>query len=96
VRERNPRVLAVDMRAVPDIEYTALKSMMEGERQLSDGGTTLWLVALNPAALQAVMRSPLGARLGRERMHMSLNQAVDAFMQRSSAAHAPDANDDKL
>jgi hypothetical protein len=29
-------------------------------------------------------------------MHMSLNQAVDAFMQRSSAARAPDANDDKL
>jgi high affinity sulfate transporter 1 len=96
VRERKPRVLAVDMRAVPDIEYTALLSLMEGDRQLSDGGTTLWLVALNPAALEAVMRSPLGARLGRERMYMSLNQAVDAFMQRPAADRAPDANGDKL
>jgi MFS superfamily sulfate permease-like transporter len=96
VRERKPRVLAVDMRAVPDIEYTALKSLIEGERQLQDAGTTLWLVALNPAVLDAVMRSALGALLGRERMYMSLSQAVEVFMQRPSAARAPDADDDKL
>ncbi len=82
VHERQPRVVAVDMRAVPDIEYTALKSLIESERQLYDAGTELWLVALNPDVLGAVMRSPLGARLGRDRMYMSLNQAVDAFKQR--------------
>ncbi len=96
VRDRTPRVLALDMRAVPDIEYTALKSLIEADRQLGDAGTTMWLVALNPAALDAVVRSPLGARLGRERMHMSLSQAVDAFSGRPRSEPAPDANGDKL
>ncbi len=79
VTDRKPRVLAFDMRAVPDIEFTALKALIEAEAQLRDGGTTLWLVALNPAVLSAVNRVPLGAQLGRERMFMSLSQAVDAF-----------------
>jgi high affinity sulfate transporter 1 len=81
IEERQPRVVAFDMRAVPDIEYTALRGMIETERQLRDAGTLLWLVALNPAALNAVNRTPLGKLLGRERMFMSLSQAVDAFKQ---------------
>jgi len=96
VHEQKPRVLAVDMRAVPDVEYTALKALIEGERQLADAGTTLWLVALNPAVLDVVMRSPLGARLGRERMHMSLTQAVDAFSGRSGAPPSSERIGDKL
>ena len=81
VHEQQPRVLAIDLRAVPDIEYTALKALSEGERQLRNGGTELWLVALNPAALEAVNRMPLGKLLGRERMYMSLTQAVEAFQR---------------
>ncbi|HKW02652.1 MAG TPA: SulP family inorganic anion transporter [Vicinamibacterales bacterium] len=79
VHEQKPRVVAFDMRAVPDIEYTALRELVEGEQRLGEAGTSLWLVALNPAALHAVNRTPLAARLGRERMFMSLSQAVEAF-----------------
>lgn len=79
IHERKPRVVAFDMRAVPDIEYTALRELIDAEQRLRDGGTSLWLVALNPEALHAVNRTPLAARLGRERMFMSLGQAVEAF-----------------
>jgi len=79
VNERKPRVVAFDMRAVPDIEYTALRELVDGEQRLRDAGGSLWLVALNPAVLHAVNRTPLAARLGRERMFMSLSQAVEAF-----------------
>jgi MFS superfamily sulfate permease-like transporter len=79
IQERKPRVVAFDLRAVPDIEYTALRELVEGEQRLRDAGASLWLVALNPAVLNAVNRTPLAARLGRERMFMSLSQAVEAF-----------------
>jgi sulfate permease, SulP family len=47
----------------------------------------LWLARLNPAALEVVQRSPLGPRLGRERMFFNVNRAVEAYLaQRSPAA----------
>jgi len=79
VHEARPRVLAVDLSAVPDIEYTALKAMAEFEGQLQEAGTVLWLVALNPEALRVVQLAPLGKTLGRGRMFVNLEQAVDAY-----------------
>ncbi|MFI5178052.1 MAG: sodium-independent anion transporter, partial [Vicinamibacterales bacterium] len=79
VQDMKPRVVAIDLSAVPDIEYTALKGIIESERRLRDAGTMMWLVALNPAALGIVNRSSLGKTLGRERMFFTLPQAVDAF-----------------
>ena len=95
VEAHKPRVLAFDMRAIPDIEFTALKGLMEGERQMREAGTTLWLVALNPAVLSAVNRTPLGPLLGRERMFMSLSQAVEVFTGKPAAA-AAEGDDGKL
>ena len=37
-----------------------------------------YLAALNPDALTAIQRAPLGALLGRERMFMSVSQAIAA------------------
>jgi high affinity sulfate transporter 1 len=79
VQEMKPRVVAIDLSAVPDIEYTALKGIIESEQRLREAGTMMWLVALNPAALAIVNRSSLGKTLGRDRMFFTLKQAVDAF-----------------
>ena len=65
--------------AVPDIEYTALKMLVEFEEKLREGNITLWLAALNPEALIVIERSPLGKTLGRERMFYNLQQAVEAY-----------------
>jgi len=76
-----PRVLVLDLSAVPLLEYTALTMLMDGEEKMRDLGTTLWLVGLNPEVLDVVKRSGLGERLGRERMFFTLEQAVDKYQK---------------
>jgi len=68
----------LDLGAVPDIEYTGLKTLAELEASLRRGGRELRVAALNPAALAVVQRAPLGARLGRDRMFFTVPQAVAA------------------
>ena len=46
-----------------------------------NAGGMLWLAALNPEVLAVVQRSPLGTRLGRERMFITLDQAVAKYQQ---------------
>ena len=81
LEEYKPRVLALHMRAVPDLEYTALRMLVEGEEKMREAGTTLWLVGMNPEVLKVVQNSPLGERLGRERMFFNLEQAVDKYQR---------------
>lgn len=79
-----PRVVALHLRGVSDLEYTALKMLTEAEKRLRDEGVMLWLVGLNPGVLEMVRRSPLGEALGRERMFFNLEQAVAAFEARTA------------
>ena len=46
-----PTVLILDGRALFDIEYTALKMLIEAEENLRSRGITLWLSSLNPQVL---------------------------------------------
>ncbi len=83
VQDAGARSVVLDLSAVPDIEYTGLKSLTELEASLGQSGIVLALAAINPAALGVIQRSPLGARLGRERMFFTLAQAA-ARMSASS------------
>jgi MFS superfamily sulfate permease-like transporter len=85
VRQAQPSVVLLDCGAVPDIEFTALKMLIEADERLRASGTELWLARLNPAALEVVQRSPLGERLGRERMFFNVNRAVDTYLARRPA-----------
>jgi MFS superfamily sulfate permease-like transporter len=80
-----PRVVAMDFSAVPDIEYSALKMLIEGEERLRERGALLWLVALNPEVLGMVQRSSLGETLGRERLLFNLPTATDRFLAETPA-----------
>jgi high affinity sulfate transporter 1 len=82
----HPRVVVLDCRAVTDIEYTALKMLTDADEKLQSEGITLWLAGLNPQTLEVVRRSPLGDRLGRDRMFMNLDAAVRAFEGRDGGA----------
>jgi len=75
----NPRVIVLDLSAVFDIEYTALKMLTAAERKARDDRRILCLAGLNPQVLELVRRSSLGAVLGRERMCFDLEQAVARF-----------------
>jgi MFS superfamily sulfate permease-like transporter len=77
--EANVKVLALHLRGVSDLEYTALKMLTEAEKSLRERGILLWLVGLNPGVLAMVQHSPLGATLGRERLLFNLEQAVAKF-----------------
>jgi high affinity sulfate transporter 1 len=77
--EAKPKVVALDMSAVFDLEYTALKMLIEGEKREREAGIALWLVGLNPDVLAVVQRSSLGETLGRERMHFTLEVAVARY-----------------
>jgi SulP family sulfate permease len=80
-----PRVLALDLGAVVNLEFTALKMLIEAEEKLRADGITLWLVALNPEVLEVIQHSGLGERLGRERMFFTLEQAVENFQKGSDS-----------
>jgi sulfate permease, SulP family len=81
-----PRVLVMDFSAVIDIEYSALKMLVEGEERLRARGIELWLVALNPEVLGMVQRSSLGETLGRERLLFNLPLAVERFRAQVAAS----------
>jgi sulfate permease, SulP family len=75
-----PKIIAVDLSGVIDLEYTALKTLIEAERKERERGVLLWLVGLNQEVLAMVMRSQLGETLGRERMFFNLEMAVTKYL----------------
>jgi SulP family sulfate permease len=79
VTQHQPRVLALDMSRVPDIEYSALQALMEGEHRLSDRGVTVWLAGLNPGVLEVVRHAGLAERLGRERLLFNARAAIERY-----------------
>jgi len=79
VAQYKPRVLAVDMSRVPDIEYSALQALMEGEKRATERGTVVWLVGLNPGVLDVVRHAGLDERLGRERMLFNARAAIERY-----------------
>jgi sulfate permease, SulP family len=85
-----PRVVAMDFSAVTDIEYSALKMLIEGEERARERGLLLWLVALNPAVLSMVQRSSLGDTLGRERLLFNLPTAVERYLAQTAAEKGKD------
>ena len=87
VAEHQPRVLALDMSRIPDLEYSALQVLMEHERRATERGAVVWIVGLNPAVLEMVQHSGLQARLGRERLLFNAREAIRQYqaMQASAA-----------
>jgi anti-anti-sigma regulatory factor len=72
--------VALDLSAVPDLEYTALQMLTDAEKRQRARGVSLWLVGLNPEVLAMVQRSSLGKVLGRERMHFNVEVAVAKYL----------------
>ncbi len=81
-----PRVVALDMSRVPDLEYSALQALIEGEQRFTDRGTILWLVGLNPGVLEIVRHAGLADRLGRERMLFNARAAIERYQAMQSTA----------
>lgn len=78
-KQYHPHVVAWDMSAVPDIEYSALQALIDGEKNLGELGVSLWLAGLNPGVLEMVRRAGLDQRLGRERMLFSAQAVIERY-----------------
>jgi len=82
IKQHRPRVLALDMSRVPDIEYSALRMLEDLERRAKALDVEYWLVALNPAALRVVSNAGLATQLGRARMLFNARAAIQQFKER--------------
>ena len=80
VEQTQPKVVALDLSGVTDLEYTALKILVEAEKRQRERGIRLWLVGMNPEVLAMVQRSTLGQVLGREGMYFNLEVAVTKYI----------------
>ncbi len=76
VAKHQPRIVALDMSRVFDIEYSALQMLIEGERRLTGQGVTVWLAGLNPDVLEYVRSSGFADHLGRERLFFNIRAAL--------------------
>jgi MFS superfamily sulfate permease-like transporter len=76
VAQHEPRVVALDMSRVPDIEYSALHMLMEREKRVTESGIVVWFAGMNPGVLVA-RKAGLDERLGRERMLFNARAAIE-------------------
>ena len=76
IAEHKPRIVALDLSRVPDIEYSALQMLRDGARRTS---MTFWLVGLNPDVLNMVRRAGLDQELGPDRLLFNARTAIERY-----------------
>jgi high affinity sulfate transporter 1 len=91
VERHRPRVLALDLSRVPDVEYSALQALSEGEKRATDRGVVFWLAGLNPGVLEVVRHSGLAERLGRDRLLFNAREAIERYRALQAQAGSPPA-----
>ena len=91
VSQHKPRVVALDMSRVSDIEYSALQVLIEREKSATEHGIVWWLVGLNPGVLEVVRNTDLDERLGRERMLFNARAAIERHQALRAAGPSPPA-----
>jgi high affinity sulfate transporter 1 len=86
VAKHRPRVVVLDMSRVPDVEYSALQMLVEGDKRASGHGAVFWLAALNPGVLEVVRNAGLDRQLGPERLLVNARTAIDRYQAMQAAA----------
>jgi SulP family sulfate permease len=79
VTRYRPRVLALDLSRVTDIEYSALQVVMEGERKAPGMGVEFWLAGLNPGVMELMRHAGFDTQLGKERMLFNARAVVARY-----------------
>jgi high affinity sulfate transporter 1 len=94
VAQHQPKVLALDLSRVPDLEFSALQALLEAEKRWTGAGITVWLAALNPGVLEVARRAGLEQQLGRERLLFNARAAIERYEHlRTRAGAAVDARE---
>lgn len=86
IAQYEPRVLALDMSRVPDLEYSVVQMLIESEKRGTEQSATVWLVGLNPGVLEVVRKAGLADLLGRERLLFNTRAAIEQYNMLPEAA----------
>ena len=62
--------------------------LTESEKRGRERGIRLWLVGMNPHALEVIRKSPLGGALGPDAMYFNLEMAVSKHLGEDARAGA--------
>ena len=90
VGQYKPRVLALDMSRVFDIEYSALQMLIEGERRMTAEGHTVWLADLSPAALECARASGFADRLQKDgRLFFNAREIIRHYQENYTSNTLP-------
>lgn len=88
VSQYRPRILALDLSRVTDIEYSALQALMDGQRQAVENGAEVWLAGLNPGVLEVVRNAGFDKHLGPDHILPNADAVVDRYLALGMAAGA--------
>jgi high affinity sulfate transporter 1 len=91
VAKHKPRVLALDMSRVPDLEYSALQALIESDKRAAERRAIVWLVDLSPSVLEVVRRAGFDQHLGRDRMLFNARIAIEKYQAMERPAPAAPA-----
>ncbi|WP_205746339.1 SulP family inorganic anion transporter [Dyella amyloliquefaciens] len=84
-----PRIVVIDLSAVFDLEYTALKMLIAAEKKARESGREIWLAGMAPEVLHVVRNSSLNNALGPGRMFARLEDAVTKFEASAEKQSSP-------
>ena len=80
--EKSPKVVVLECSAIPTMEFTALKKLIETEIKMRENGLELWLAGVNPRVLNIIEISELGNKLGKDRIFHNIQKAIEAYNER--------------
>ncbi|WP_410498540.1 SulP family inorganic anion transporter [Chitinibacter sp. S2-10] len=80
VAKAMPNTLVLDMSRVPDLEYSALRQLMQIDEKLAKQGIRFWLAGLNPDVLEMVRNAGLSDQLGKEKMLFNARDALARYL----------------
>ena len=89
VSRHKPRVLVLDLSRVPDVEYSAMQMLEEGEKRAAERGAIVWLVGLNPRVLEVVRNAGLDQRLGPKQVLFNARAAIEQYQAMQAAGEIP-------
>jgi len=95
IAHHRPRVVALDMSRVVDIEYSALQMLIESERRATEEGATVWLAGLGPGVMECVKMSGLADRLGGERLFLNARAVIRHYEERFLNVSNENSNETK-
>lgn len=85
IAQHRPRVVALDMSRVFDIEYSALQMLTEGEKRATETGATVWFADLSPSVMESLRAAGMVERLGPERLLPNARAVIQKFQGMADA-----------